>query len=91
MEAYLDRRFAGWRAAAQNQRHPGRGRAGRRSGVMSEDQAYEVLGLQKGAPEEDVVRSHHSLMKKLHPDHGGSTDLAARVNEAKDALMRHHH
>jgi DnaJ domain len=90
MEAYLDRRFAGWRAAAQNQRHPGRGRAGRRAGTMSEDEAYEVLGLQKGASDEEVARSHRSLMKKLHPDHGGSTDLAARANEAKDVLMRRH-
>jgi hypothetical protein len=90
MEAYLDRRFAGWRAAAQNERDPRRGRARRRAGTMTEDEAYEVLGLQKGAPEEEVVRSHRSLMKKLHPDHGGSTDLAARVNEAKDVLMRRH-
>ena len=90
IEAYLDRRFAGWRAAAQNQRHPGRGRAGRRAGTMSEDEAYEVLGLHKGASDEEVARSHRSLMKKLHPDHGGSTDLAARVNEAKDVLMRRH-
>lgn len=90
MEAYLDRRFAGWRAAGQNQRHSGSRRSGRRSGVMSEDEAYEVLGLQKGASDEEVVRSHRSLMKKLHPDHGGSTDLAARVNEAKDVLMRRH-
>jgi DnaJ domain len=90
IEAYLDRRFAGWRAAAQNQRDPGRRSTRRRPGAMSEDEAYEVLGLQKGAPEEEVVRSHRSLMKKLHPDHGGSTDLAARVNEAKDVLMRRH-
>ena len=90
IEAYLDRRFAGWRAAAQNQRDPGRRSTRRRAGAMSEDEAYEVLGLQKGAPEEEVVRSHRSLMKKLHPDHGGSTDLAARVNEAKDVLMRRH-
>jgi DnaJ domain len=90
MEAYLDRRFAGWRAAAQNQRDP-RGRAAnRRFGTMSEDEAYEILGLQKGASEEDVIRSHRELMKKLHPDHGGSTALAARVNEAKDVLMRRH-
>jgi hypothetical protein len=90
MEAYLDRRFAGWRAATQNQRDPGRRSTRRHPGAMSEDEAYEVLGLQKGAPEEEVVRSHRSLMKKLHPDHGGSTDLAARVNEAKDVLMRRH-
>jgi DnaJ domain len=89
MEAYLDRR-AGWRAAAQNQRHPGRGSARRRPGTMSEDQAYQVLRLQKGASEEEVVRSYHSLMKKLHPDHGGSTELAARANEAKEVLMRRH-
>jgi curved DNA-binding protein CbpA len=55
---------------------------------MSKDEAYEVLGLQKGASREEVVRSHRSLMKKLHPDRGGTTDLAARVNEAKDVLMR---
>ncbi|QBR72538.1 molecular chaperone DnaJ [Beijerinckiaceae bacterium] len=90
MEAYLDRRFSGWRAASQNQGHAGRRRSGRRSSIMSEDEAYEVLGLQKGASDEEVVRSHRSLMKKLHPDHGGSTDLAARVNEAKDVLMRRH-
>jgi hypothetical protein len=90
MEAYLDRRFAGWRAATQNQRNSGRRSASRRPGRMSEDEAYQVLGLQNGASEEDVVRSHRSLMKKLHPDHGGSTDLAARVNEAKDVLMRRH-
>ncbi|HEY8006100.1 MAG TPA: DnaJ domain-containing protein [Methylocella sp.] len=90
VEAYLDRRFAGWRAATQNQGNSGRRGTNRRPGRMSEDEAYQVLGLQKGASEEDVVRSHRSLMKKLHPDHGGSTDLAARVNEAKDVLMRRH-
>jgi hypothetical protein len=90
MEAYLDRRFAGWRTATQSQRGPGRRSTNRRSGTMSEDEAYEILGLQKGASEEEVIRSHRELMKKLHPDHGGSTALAARVNEAKNVLMRRH-
>lgn len=93
LEAYFDRRFPGWRTArdgGQDARGHG-SQAAPRPGVMSEDEAYEILGLHKGASRDDVVRSHRSLIKKLHPDHGGSTDLAARVNEAKDVLMRRHH
>lgn len=91
LETYLDRRFAGWRAAGEGEADPGR--AGRHEGVrsggaMTQDEAYEVLGLQKSASREDVVRAHRTLIKKLHPDQGGSTHLAARVNAAKEVLMR---
>ncbi|WP_442753709.1 DnaJ domain-containing protein [Methylocystis sp. JAN1] len=93
LEAYLDRRFAGWRAAGDS--HRDAGGAGetraRRSGTITEDEAYEILGLKKGAAAADIARAHRDLMKKLHPDLGGTTDLAARVNEAKDVLMRRHH
>jgi hypothetical protein len=91
LEAYLDRRFPGWRAARDESANARARGAGARAGVMSEDEAYEILGLHKGATRDDVVRSHRSLIKKLHPDHGGTTALAARVNEAKDVLMRRHH
>jgi hypothetical protein len=83
LEAYLDRRFAGWREADQGQRQ---GRGG--SGAMSRREAFEVLGLAEGAAAADIVRAHRALMKKFHPDHGGSTTLAARVNQAKDVLMQ---
>jgi len=88
LETYLDRRFAGWREAAQNQGDARSG--GRGSGSMAPEEAYQVLGLPQGAGAEDVARAHRSLMKKLHPDHGGSTNLAARVNQAKDVLLRRH-
>ncbi len=94
LEAYLDRRFPDWRQAAHEAGDPGGARAsdgvGRRPGAMSEEEAHQVLGLPKSATREDVTRAHRALMKKLHPDHGGSTSLAARVNEAKDVLMRRH-
>ena len=90
LEAYLDRRFPGWRAAGQGHQDAGAGNVRGAASAMSEDEAYEILGLQRGASREDVARAHRALMKKLHPDHGGSTNLAARVNEAKDVLMRRH-
>ena len=62
-----------------------------RSGVMTEQQAYQVLGLQAGATTEEIARAHRALMKKLHPDQGGATELAARVNAARDVLAKRRH
>ena len=90
LESYLDRRFPAWRQDAQGNGAGGQRRAAA-SGKMTAEEAYQILGLQPGASRDDIARAHRSLMKKLHPDQGGSTYLAARVNEAKDTLLRTHH
>jgi hypothetical protein len=89
LESYLDRRFPAWRQNAQGDTAGGQRRAAA-GGKMTDEEAYQILGLQPGAGRDDISRAHKSLMKKLHPDQGGSTYLAARVNEAKDTLLRTH-
>jgi hypothetical protein len=88
LEAYLDRRFPGWRPAGEGEAHAGRSRPA--GAGMSEDEAHQILGLTKGAGPEEITRAHRELMKKAHPDAGGSSELAARLNEAKSILMRRH-
>lgn len=88
LAAYLDRREPSWREHAQGGASAGRGAS--RSGKMTEEEAYQILGVKAGSSAEDISRAHRTLMKKLHPDQGGSTYLAAQINEAKEVLLRRH-
>jgi hypothetical protein len=82
LEAYLDRRLgADWRTA---RRPPP---SGSRTG-MSRDEALAVLGLAEGATSDEIRAAHRRLIQRMHPDVGGSADLAARINQAKDVLLR---
>ena len=92
LEAYLDRRHAGWREHLDEDpaARAGKGAGPARTDPMTKQEAYKVLGVKPGASADDIRQAHRTLMKKFHPDKGGTTDLAARVNEARDFLLGGH-
>jgi len=87
LEAFLDRYHEGWREHDQGE-SVGGNRGGPGTGPMSRAEALEILGLEEGAHPEEIKQAHHRLMSGLHPDHGGSTYLASKINQAKDVLLK---
>ena len=57
------------------------------NGKMTRIDALKVLGLDESADKDAIIGAHRQLMQKVHPDRGGSDDLAARINQAKDTLL----
>ncbi len=85
IEAFLDRRHPAWREdIARGEAEMASGPDGR----MPIPEARRILGLKLGANEEEIRRAHRELIMRLHPDRGGSTYLAAKVNQAKDVLLQ---
>lgn len=56
---------------------------------MAKRDYYEVLGLQKGASQDEIKRAYRTLAKKYHPDinkEPGAEEKFKEINEAYDTL-----
>jgi hypothetical protein len=97
LESYLDRSHPDWRTLGGAGSASGDGNArgssnsgGFGRGGLSRDESYKILGLEPGASVEEIKTAYHRLMSALHPDKGGSTYLAAKLNEAREVLLQGH-
>ena len=88
LEAYLDQSAPAWRSQWGR---TGNGRVSGSANVagMTIDEAREILGVQADASAEAIAAAHKRLIQRLHPDRGGSSYLAARVNLARSTLLDH--
>lgn len=87
LEAYLDRihgeawREQGASAGADSASAPPA------NGQMTPEEAFKILGLEPGTSQEEIIAAHRRLVQRLHPDRGGSSYLAAKINRAKEVLL----
>ena len=84
LEAYLDRHQENWREQASA---TSRVFSSDAEAPMTRQLALEILGLTDAASEADIIRAHREMMRRLHPDRGGSDYLAKKINAAKDYLI----
>ena len=87
LEAWLDRTGGATDSAAGSAGGSGGRAPATDDGTVTRAQAFEILGLSKDATEEEIREAHRRLMMANHPDRGGSSWLAARINRAKDVLL----
>ncbi len=87
LEAYLDRTFKDkWRDQVDEELHANY-KASEYT-KMTVDEAYNILGLQSSATQDEIIDAHRRLIQKLHPDRGGSDYLASKINQAKEMLLK---
>ena len=83
LRAYLERTYGtDWQEAPRGDRNPEG-----LFGEMTRSDAYAILGLEEGANTDQIIAAHGRLIQRLHPDRGGSTFLAAKINQARDLLL----
>lgn len=60
----------------------------RRVQGMSPAEAAKLLGVSPDADVETILAAHKRLIAKVHPDAGGTAELAAGINRARDTLLQ---
>ena len=83
----LQRLWTLWRNNQGGSSGEAQGRPVNKGAITVED-AYKVLGVSASATRQEIIDAHRKLILKNHPDRGGSSYLAAQINQAKDILLK---
>ncbi len=59
-----------------------------RSEAITEAEARSLLGVTPAATPHEINTAWKRLMARAHPDQGGTVGLAARLNAARDRLLK---
>jgi len=82
LQIYIKNRFGeSWQGNPLNQQSP--------NGDLTIAEARALLGVEANADKKAIITAHRKLIQKFHPDRGGNDYLAARLNTAKDLLIKH--
>jgi hypothetical protein len=85
LESFLERNHPGWQERFTSEASGWSGSADPTQ--MSREEASEILGVAQDASREEIIEAWRRLIKRMHPDSGGSAFLAAKINAAKTALL----
>lgn len=77
--------FHGWKAAGPRMRQFYKGGF---LPEMTRREAAQILGIRESSPEQKIKEAHRKIMIANHPDAGGSSYIATKINEAKDMLLK---
>ena len=86
IETFLESAHPDWRDQENENSNCGE-KTSSPSTKLSRDEAYELLGLEAGCSEADIRSAYHRLIKRVHPDTGGSAALTAQITKARDRLL----
>ena len=86
LESFLDRYYPDWRDRVDSDAFRNHNDT---SGFdnMTRQEAYQILGLEPNASQEEIHQAWRRLIKGVHPDSGGSAFLAGKINAARDILL----